>query len=180
MLIRRLVPSDAPAYQALRLHALIESPSAFSSSYEEECQTPLATVEAQLAADSGRNMFGAFAGTELVGVVGVGREGARKLRHKGFIRGMVVAPPYRGMGVGRQLLQHALDFAASMEGLVQVSLTVTAGNRAALALYETAGFRVFGREPGGLRVDGVLHEDVHMFRHVDASSPVLENGPDSM
>ena len=100
MHLRRLTPSDAPAYQALRLAALRECPTAFSSSYEDECDTPLSAIAAQMAPDSGRNRFGAFDGDELVGVVGVGREGPYKLRHKGFVGGMVVAPAWRNKGVG--------------------------------------------------------------------------------
>lgn len=168
MLIRRLVPSDAVAYQSLRLAALRESPTAFSSSYEEECDTPLSTIEAHMAPDSGRNRFGAFDGADLVAVVGVGREGARKVHHKGFIGGMFVAPAWRGKGLGRQLLEQALAFADAMPGLHQVTLTVTAGNAAAVTLYESMGFVVFGRAPDALLVDGVSYDDIQMVRAVKA------------
>lgn len=167
MLIRRLVPSDATAFQALRLAALSECPSAFGSSYEEECSTPLATIEARLAPDSGRNMFGAFDGPELVGMVGVGREDAPKLRHKAFIRAVYVAPAHRGEGVARLLLEQALACALSMQGLRQISLDVTAGNAPALALYQSLGFVVFGREPRALFADGALHDKLYLARILD-------------
>lgn len=166
MLIRRLVSSDAAAYQSLRLAALLERPTAFSSSHEEECDTPLATIAAHMAPDSGRNRFGAFDGDKLVGMIGVGREDAPKLRHKGFIRGMYVAGSHRGHGIGRRLVEHALDFAAGMNGLHHVTLTVTGGNAAALALYESVGFKVFGCEPAAMLVDGVLYDEVQMARIV--------------
>ncbi len=162
MLIRRLVPSDAAAYQSLRLAALRESPSAFGSSYQEECDTALSTIAAHMAPDSGRNRFGAFDGDELVGVVGFARESALKSRHKGYLRGMYVAPGHRAQGVGRLLLEQALALAASMEGLRQLTLTVTAGNGAALDLYQAKGFTVFGHEPCGLCVDGVSYDVIHM------------------
>jgi ribosomal protein S18 acetylase RimI-like enzyme len=168
MLIRRLVPSDASAFQALRLAGLRECPSAFSSSYEEECGTPLATIEGRLAPDSGRNLFGAFDGSQLVGMVSVGREDARKLRHKAFIRGMYVAASHRSKGVGKQLLEQALAFAESMQGLRQVTLAVTAGNAAALALYESLGFNVIGYERCALLLNGVLHDEMQMVRKVEA------------
>lgn len=169
--LRRLVPTDAAALQALRLAALRESPAAFSSSYEEERGTPLATIKRHLGPESERTMFGAFAGSELVGMVGVGRERERKLVHKGFVRSMYVAPAHRGKGLGTQLLHVALSFASSMEGLRQVTLSVTADNGAAIALYESAGFKVFGREPDALRVDGILHDETHMVYRVTESSP---------
>ncbi len=169
--LRRLVPADAAAFQSLRLAALRESPAAFSSSYEEERGTRLATIKRHLGPESERTVFGAFAGPELVGMVGVGRERERKLLHKGFVRSMYVAPAHRGKGLGAQLLQAALSFASSMEGLRQLTLSVTADNGAAVALYESAGFRVFGREPDALLVDEVLHDEMHMVYRVTASSP---------
>lgn len=164
MLIRRLVPADAAAYQRLRLAALRDSPSSFGSSYEEECDTPLATIEARLAPDSGRFLFGAFEDTTLGGMVGVGREPARKARHKAFIRAMYVAPSLRGQGAGRQLCAFALACAAAQDGVRQVTLSVTAGNRAAVDLYTSLGFKVCGQEPDALQVDGVFYDDIHMVR----------------
>src|ERR1022692_5296190 len=108
MHIRRLVSSDAGAYQVLRLQALRDSPTAFGSSYEEECDTPIDMVAAFLAGGSDRNMFGAFVEEQLVGMIGVGREGGRKEAHKGFIRSMYVVPARRGEGIGSFLLSEDL------------------------------------------------------------------------
>jgi ribosomal protein S18 acetylase RimI-like enzyme len=135
MQIRRLNSADASVFQRLRLQALRECPSAFSSSYEEEFEIPITAIAGRLA-ESGRDMFGAFSETELVGTIGFGREGARKLAHKGFIRGMYVSPAFRNQGIGRQLVSHVLQHAASLSGLHQVTLTVTASNVAAIGLYE--------------------------------------------
>ncbi len=172
VLIRRLAPPDAAAFQALRMTALRTCPTAFSSSYEEECDTTLATREGQLAAGSGRNFFGAFIGDALIGMVGVGREQALKVRHKGYVRAMYVAAAHSGKGIGRRLLAQALDFAATMEGLRHVGLSVTAGNDNALALYASMGFSVVGREPGALLVDGVFYDDVQMVRSIDAGPAI--------
>ena len=166
MLIRRLVASDAAAFQALRLAALRDSPSAFSSSYEQECDTAHATIENNLTQ---RNLFGAFDGQALAGMVGVGRDTAPKLSHKGYIRAMYVAPQHRGKGVARQLFEHALAFVAAMDGIRQVTLVVTAGNAPAIHLYASLGFVVYGREPQALFADGVLHDNVLMVYEVVAA-----------
>lgn len=162
MLIRRLESSDAAAYRTLRLDALREFPSAFSSSYEEECDTPLAIIAERLARGSGRDLFGAFHGDELVGMVVVARESGIKLRHKACIRGMVVSAACQGKGVGRQLLERALACVATMDGVRKVTLSVTGGNAPAIALYTSAGFEPFGCEQGATLVDGVLYDELLM------------------
>jgi ribosomal protein S18 acetylase RimI-like enzyme len=167
MEIYRLVPSDAEKYQALRLLALRESPTAFSSSYDEECGTPLEEIAKFLATESGRAVFGAVVDGRLVGMVAVGRESRPRVSHKGYIRGMYVAPTSREKGVGRRLLSAALAFAATMDGVSQVMLVVTADNSAAVALYESMGFESFGVEPGAFRVAGVLYDDIQMVRYME-------------
>ncbi|MBC7685948.1 MAG: GNAT family N-acetyltransferase [Bdellovibrionales bacterium] len=166
MLIRRLAPSDAPAFLALRLAALRQCPSAFSSSYEEECDTPVSEIERRLSPDSGRFNFGAFDGDALVGMLVLGREEGNKVRHKGFIRAVFVAPSHRGQGVARLLVEQALDTAMALEGLQQLTLSVTAGNAVALGLYQSLGFDVVGQAPRALLVDGAYHDDIYMVRHL--------------
>ena len=41
---------------------------------------------------------------------------------------------------------------AALQGVRQVSLSVTAGNAGAIGLYQTLGFKVFGTEPEALLV----------------------------
>jgi RimJ/RimL family protein N-acetyltransferase len=162
MELRTIDSSDAAAFKALRLAALHECPTAFSSSYEEECDTPLAEAARSLTADRDRAIFGAFDGDDLVATVGLQREGRRKLAHKAIIWGVYVAPSFRGRGVGRLLLERALAHARSMPDLLQVTLGVNTMNTAAIALYESVGFEQFGLERGFLRVDGVLYDELHM------------------
>jgi RimJ/RimL family protein N-acetyltransferase len=162
MELRTIDSTDAAAFKALRLTALRECPTAFSSSYEEECDIPLAEAAQRLVPDRDRAIFGAFDGDDLVATVGLQREGRRKLAHKAVIWGVYVAPSFRRRGVGRLLLERALAHARSMPDLLQVTLGVNTMNTAAIALYESVGFEQFGLERGFLRVDGVLHDELHM------------------
>lgn len=162
MQIRRLTPTDAAAYQALRLQSLRASPGSFSSSVEEEQGTPLATIAEHLSPASGRNMLGAFVEQELVGMVGLGRVRSRKEAHKAVIRSMAVAEAHRGKGIGRQLMTEVLALARTMPGLRQVNLVVTVRNTPAVALYQSLGFTAFGMEPDSLLVGDVLYDDLHM------------------
>lgn len=162
MLIRRLLPLDAGEFQALRLQGLRECPTAFASSYEEECDEALSVTAERLAANPMRGMFGAFSGSTLVGVIGLQREEMRKLDHKALIWGMYVAPEFRRMGIARQLVDQALKNAFAMPGVRQVNLSVNAANVPAVALYETVGFKPFGVERGFMVVNGAVHNEIHM------------------
>ena len=169
MQIRELVPEDAHKFQALRLAALRECPSAFASSYEEEHETPIAVVAERLVANADRCVLGAWLESDLVGMLGLQREEMRKLAHKVFIWGMYVAPGARKQGVGRQLIDHALQRAGLMNGVRQVNLGVNAANVEAIALYEAAGFAAFGVERGFMLLDGKLHDELHMVRNIETT-----------
>ena len=103
---------------------------------------------------------------DIVLAVRVGRESLRKTQHKGSIRAMYVAPGQRGAGVAKRLMTEAVAVLESMGGVRQVTLAVTSGNAAAMALYVSMGFTPFGREPDSLLVDGVMYEDIHMVRYL--------------
>jgi ribosomal protein S18 acetylase RimI-like enzyme len=170
MQIRELVPEDAHVFQALRLSALRECPSAFASSFEEEYQTPLAVVAERLVANASRCILGSWLASDLVGSVGLQREEMRKLAHKAFIWGMYVKPSARRQGIGRALLDRALLRAGSMNGVLQVNLGVNVANVEAIKLYEAAGFTAFGIERGFMVLDGELHDELHMVRNIDATN----------
>jgi hypothetical protein len=63
MNLRQLDSSDAAEFSALRLAALRECPTVFSSSYEEECDIPLARRAERMAPDRDNAIFGAFDGS---------------------------------------------------------------------------------------------------------------------
>jgi ribosomal protein S18 acetylase RimI-like enzyme len=162
MKIRVLIPEDAGAFQALRLSALCECPSAFASSYGEECDLPISTIAERISPAPCQCLFGAFDQSTLVGCIGVQRATELKRAHKAFIWGMYVSPSHRNRGVARELLTRALEFAGSMRGLRTVTLSVTQGNASAVTLYEQMGFRVFGIEPDAMLIDQKFHDEIHM------------------
>jgi RimJ/RimL family protein N-acetyltransferase len=162
MHIRRLLPADAAAFQAVRLAALLDTPFAFASNHAEEKDVPLDAVSHRLEARDDEAVFGAFEGDSLVGTVGLNREHQMNLAHKGHVWGMYVAPSARGHGLARDLMLAALAFARGVPGLSKVNLHVDAGNVPAIALYESLGFVVFGRESDAMRVGSQKRDDLQM------------------
>jgi RimJ/RimL family protein N-acetyltransferase len=164
LLIRALLPADAPAYRELMLAAYAESPDAFTSTVEERAAEPLDYWVARIGrADRGTLALGAFADGGLVGSVALERERKPKTAHKALLIGMVVVPGQRRTGAGRALMASLLDHAGQQPGLLRINLTVTEGNQAAIRLYEAFGFQHWGREPRAIRTaDGRLLAKLHL------------------
>jgi ribosomal protein S18 acetylase RimI-like enzyme len=160
--VRKLGPADAVAFQTLRLQALREDPIAFASSYEDERDTPIEVVAERLIATEDRAIVGGFDGSELVGLAAWHREEMRKLHHKGFVWGVYVRHSHRGRGLARRLIEAVIALARRADGIMLLNLTAYADNQRAIALYESLGFVVYGREPAAICVDGTLHDDLHM------------------
>ena len=162
MQIRELRKTDAVDYRALRLRALEEHPTAFSSSYEEQRNWPVETFAERL----GRSfdspdafILGCFVDDVLVGTVGLYREKGPKRAHRAVIFGMHVAAECQGKGYGRALLVSALDRARQMRGLALIGLAVGSTNESAKSLYATLGFETYGVERRALLVDGEYFDE---------------------
>jgi RimJ/RimL family protein N-acetyltransferase len=161
--IRVLTKEDVNRYWPIRLRALKEHPEAFAASYEESVNRTMEQVARRLMASDDQFILGAFdTDGQLVGMVGFIRESLRKMRHKAMIWGMYVAPEARGRGIGRLLLQEAINKAKQMDGLEQIHLTVVTKNTPARNLYLSMGFQPFGLEKRALKVEDEYLDEEYM------------------
>jgi ribosomal protein S18 acetylase RimI-like enzyme len=141
--IRSFQPSEWPLYRALRLRALRESPDAFSTLHAEAAARPERAWRDRMAAMSSRYDLPLIAeiGGNPAGIVWAhidpSTEDAAQLYQ------MWVAPECRGRGIGRALLDTAIEWATA-NGARSMALGVTVGNSPARRLYEAAGFAPVG------------------------------------
>ncbi len=155
--IRPLLVDELGAYKALRDTMLAEHPSAFTSDANESVGSDADSYRDRLGLDrprGGHFTLGAWDGDALVGVISCERENRIKVRHIGHLIGMMVRSDAQGRGVGRALLNECIAAARRAEGVEMLTLTVTAGNAPAIALYESVGFTRYGSLPRAIRVDG--------------------------
>ncbi len=162
--IRLLRPDELPAYKALRDAMLAEYPDAYTSDAAAERERPAQHYLSRLGldrAEGGHFLLGAFdEGTgELVGAIGCERDPRRKVRHLAHVIGMAVRDDRQRRGIGRALLDSCIDHARAAGGIERLTINVTASNAAALALYEGAGFRRYGRLERALKLDDGSYHD---------------------
>jgi RimJ/RimL family protein N-acetyltransferase len=157
--IRRLAPADAVLYRDIRLDALRCNPEAYGSTFEAENAQPLTWFSDRLG---GSEVFGAFHGSELVGIAGLLIGEGQKEAHKSLLRGMYVRPSSRKAGVGWRLVETIIDFARQRVELIQ--LAVVSDNEQARRLYASLGFLEYGIEKNALKQDGRYYDEVLMAK----------------
>jgi ribosomal protein S18 acetylase RimI-like enzyme len=108
---------------------------------EFETKVALEMAEFLRRMEPGRDLFltawdreGRLAGSVTIDVSGGGAQGAH-------LRWFIVSPQTRGKGLGKDLMDRAMEF-CDRQHLVQIWLTTFAGLDAARGLYERHGFRL--------------------------------------
>ncbi len=123
---------------------------------------PLETTRAWVTSliERGMPQVAAVDGEDVIGWCDIDARMGEGFRHVGRL-GMGVRAPWRGQGIGRRLMEAALDGARKI-GLARVELEVYASNTAAIHLYEKAGFAREGRHARARLLDGVYDDVVTM------------------
>jgi ribosomal protein S18 acetylase RimI-like enzyme len=168
--IRLLEEADAPAYKALRDEMLDRHPESFTSDAATDKARPAASYLTRFGAHGAHASsftLGAWRGEQLLGAITCERDLRIKVRHIGHLAGMMVRPQATRGGIGRALLTVCLDRVRRTGGVRMVTLSVTAGNAPAIALYQGMGFRRYGSLPRAVLVDGVFHDKDLMALDLD-------------
>jgi ribosomal protein S18 acetylase RimI-like enzyme len=172
--IRRLSTADAVLYRDIRLEALQCNPEAYGSTFEIENTKPLTWFSDRLGTC---NVFGAFDGSELVGIAGLLIGEGQNEAHKGLLVGMYVQPSSRKAGIGQQLVETVVEFARQRVELIQLAV-VCNNDQAARRLYVRLGFLEYGIEKKALKQDGQYYDEVLMVKNLDpvCRPPSMANG----
>lgn len=161
MLVRPLTPADVASYVALRREMLRDSPWAFAASEASDAGLDAAGVAKNLETQS-YAIVGGFEGERLLGAAGLRRGHHPKLAHRADIWGVYVTPAARGRGLAAAIIARTLDVARGWPGVDSVRLSASVRSVAAIRVYERAGFKAWGLEPGFMLLDGEHIDEVHM------------------
>lgn len=136
--IHRMSPSDWQRVRAIRLRALAESPDAFASTLEKERLFSDAEWMKRL---QGEDVATFVASSN--SAIDIGLATSAPYEQFAGIYSMWVAPESRGNGVGGALIKAVIEWAIQQRQS-QLLLDVGDYNTAAIALYESKGFRPTG------------------------------------
>jgi len=144
LILEPINTTNAMVFKAVRLAALLESPSAFGSTYAKESQYSDADWLKRAAVWTSARSIGYLAIYErnACGIVAafVDELEASKVR----VVSMWVAPTHRRSGIGRSSIRAVVDWARE-RGALAVHLMVTSNNNAAIQFYERNGFVMTGK-----------------------------------
>jgi len=137
--VRRLVADEWQTYRAIRLAMLLESPSAFGGTHDENVGNDEQSWRQRLLDNVVllARVGPTPAGSAMYSALGATEPGDCSLY------GMWVDPRFRRSGVGRALIDSVVA-QAQAAGRRRVVLHVVAGNTEAARLYENAGFAATG------------------------------------
>lgn len=166
IVIREIGIGDLDEFCRTRLQALIDFPRSFWET-ADEFRAKSREEHAKRLADNvdGTNKFilGAFDGHTLIGTVGFRRDTGVKGRHRGMIWGMYVQSSQQGKGIGKVLLDKAIERTRTMADIEVLFLFVAPENAPARQLYTTLGFKTYGIEPYSMKLDGTYYDEEMMY-----------------
>ncbi len=164
--IREFLPTEIEAYDKIRLYALRENPEAFLTTVKGFLARPKSERIARLQRNydsPNQCMLGAFDGDEPVGMMGVIRAGREKIDHIAGVIAVFVAPEYRGQKIGGRLLDAVIAYARTMQGVEQLRLGVVTTNEAAIQLYLSRGFEIYGTQINALKTADTYWDEQLMW-----------------
>lgn len=161
--------TEKDAAEVLRCFSLTHAETDFLLTYPEENSFAEADeTEFLKAREESENEIEicAFVDGKLTGTAGIEAiSGKEKIRHRAEL-GIAIEREYWGRGIGKALMLACIECAKNA-GYLQLELDVVADNASAVRLYESVGFREFGRNPRGFRARSGWQELILMRLELD-------------
>lgn len=106
-------------------------------------------------------------GGKIVGISDVNKLG-RAEKHTAIF-GITLAKEFRGKGIGRKLMEKVLEEAKkNLDDIKLIRLVCFADNTNACKLYESIGFKEFGKLPGGILYKGKPTDEILMYYEIES------------
>lgn len=152
---------------------IYRSSDAFVSNFDENYPTVAELCDhlVALARQPGNVLLVDSIGKKKLGFIHIEPRGPHKLRHTAELT-MGVSPEARGLGIGRELLDAALEKLRA-EGQIEILyLSVRADNIAAIRLYERCGFEKLTLLERDIQIGDQYYDGVLMRRLIEKAEQV--------
>jgi ribosomal protein S18 acetylase RimI-like enzyme len=156
--VRKLRSERWREVRELRLRALKTDPAAFGSAYEEEENLPEEEWQRRMK----NAIFALSEDNKPVGTITYVFSDRVKSKHIARIFGVYVNPDYRGRGIGKKLLEKALELIRQNKDIVKVQLFVNRKQEAAFRLYKGMGFDVVGQMNKEIKIGDSFYDELIM------------------
>lgn len=141
--LKPIAPDNWLIFKELRLRALRDSPTAFSSRYAEESELSDEEWLKRSVRWTSEGCIGYVAYDKGIPCGLVACYAEEQNPSRAHVVSMWVDPAHRRAGVGAELI-NVLGIWAKTRGLRELKLMVTGVNRSAIEFYERVGFRMTG------------------------------------
>ncbi|HEY8102686.1 MAG TPA: GNAT family N-acetyltransferase [Burkholderiaceae bacterium] len=150
--IRLATPSDAEIYDAF-MEAMFAENLDTLPYRSQNTSIDLMRQFLKKCSEDHSALFLAENDDRIIGGIGISRIDQPNRNHVSTL-GMNVADGWRGKGIGRAMLSHALAWADATPSVERIELEVTAHNEPAIHLYRAFGFQLEGSKLRAMKKDG--------------------------
>jgi RimJ/RimL family protein N-acetyltransferase len=112
-----------------------------------------------------RISIGAWDGENYIGNCSIEKMGKRQ-GHVGSL-GITILKDYRSAGIGRKLLEYALEEAKKELGITKVVLNCFANNKVGCQFYDSLGFKSYGRLEKAILYQGKLEDEIMFYKDLE-------------
>jgi len=144
IVVKQIGPQNAMIFKAVRLRALQDTPTAFSSTYAKESQLTDADWIKRAAEWNSERSAGFLAVDDSVACGIAGSFLDQEDASRAHLISMWVSPTYRQRGIGRLLVNDVIGWACSRKART-LQLMVTSNNEHAILFYKQLGFGWTGK-----------------------------------
>jgi RimJ/RimL family protein N-acetyltransferase len=140
---------------------LLTEPDEFNYTVEQEAE-----LIGSYLAHGDKLWIVAVVDKQVVGCLTFSVGSKRRISHQGDL-GISLMPEFRGMGLGKLMMESLITWAEENPRVEQLRLRVHAKNIHAVRLYQRLGFKEEGREVRGAKMsDGSYDDVISMVRYV--------------
>jgi len=140
---------------------LISTPEEFNNTIQQQLEWVR-----KISDNDRETIIVAEIGGKVVGWIVFQSQNRKRLSHSGSF-GMMIQKEYRGIGIGKMLINELIDWAVKNPFIEKIGLGVFSTNHRAIALYKKMGFVEEGRKINEIKIsENEYVDDVLMYKLV--------------